>query len=105
MTGLPTAAFSHNEQRDRDAFFKKMLRFDADHATFLASSKEGTNDKSLNGIILGHAYTVLSWHLINDKNGREVRLVKLRNPWGADGEWIGEWSDKDSNNWTPKLKT
>jgi len=28
MTGLPTQAFKHNEEPDKDAFFKKMLRFD-----------------------------------------------------------------------------
>jgi len=36
-----------------------------------ASSGEGTNSESINGIILGHAYTVLSFHRINDRNQNE----------------------------------
>eukprot|EP00494_Astrolonche_serrata_P023274 UN23532 len=31
-----------------------------------------------------------------------VKLVKLRNPWGK-GEWTGDWSDS-SKLWTPELK-
>lgn len=34
--------------------------------------------------------------------GKEVKLLKLRNPWGS-GEWTGDWSDK-SELWTPELK-
>jgi len=51
MTGLPTKSFEHNEEKDKGAFFKKMLRFDQDHATILASSPPGTNDKKVNGIV------------------------------------------------------
>lgn len=28
----------------------------------------------------------------------------MRNPWGHDGEWTGEWSDKDEASWTPAIK-
>jgi calpain-15 len=51
MTGLPAKAFKHNEEGDKNAFFKKMLRFDNDHCTMLASSPDGTNDKKVNGIV------------------------------------------------------
>jgi calpain-15 len=34
---------------------------------------------------------------------QDVRLMKLRNPWGNKGEWNGDWSDK-SEKWTPELK-
>ena len=40
------------------------------------------------GLVDSHAYTVI-WH--GDAAG--VELVQLRNPWGGDGEWTGDWSD------------
>ena len=41
--------------------------------------------KVLQGIITGHAYTVLTVY-----EAGELRLVELRNPWGR-GEWTGDW--------------
>ena len=43
MTGLPTKNFEHKEIKDKDAFFKKMLRFDKDHLTILAGSNHGSD--------------------------------------------------------------
>ena len=54
------------------------------------------------GIVPGHAYTLLSAAKVKGKDGDEVKLVKLRNPWGS-GEWTGDWSD-ESDLWTPELK-
>lgn len=38
-----------------------------------------------------------------DAYGDNVKLVKMRNPWGTSGEWKGDWSDK-SDCWTPDLR-
>jgi calpain-15 len=54
-----------------------------------------------NGIICGHAYTVLSAVNLRTTRGM-VRLIQLRNPWGG-SEWKGDWSD-NSRLWTPELK-
>ncbi|CAJ1395150.1 unnamed protein product [Effrenium voratum] len=43
------------------------------------------------GLIKGHAYTVLSAY---SSEGGKVKLVKVRNPWGNEAEWEGDWSDK-----------
>lgn len=65
----------------------------------LASSVQGTNDQDVDGIVKGHAYTILG--TINfDAHGRHWQLVKLRNPWGKNGEWNGDWGD-NSDLWTP----
>jgi Calpain family cysteine protease len=46
-------------------------------------------------------YSLISAHEIVD-NGTNVKLLKLRNPWGC-GEWNGDWSD-NSNKWTDEFK-
>ena len=63
-----------------------------------ASVAVGDKSKTpLNGLIPGHAYTLLSAH---EEHG--TRLLRLRNPWG-DHEWTGDWSDK-SQQWTEQMK-
>lgn len=59
---------------------------------------EARNDE---GVISGHAYSLISIHEVKHE-GNNVRLLRLRNPWGS-GEWQGDWSDK-STMWTPALK-
>lgn len=49
-------------------------------------------EKDLNGIVTGHAYTVTSVYEDGD-----LKLVELRNPWGR-GEWKGDWG-QGSNMW------
>ena len=49
------------------------------------------------GLIMGHAYSFLDLNTIQipgpgGKGTEEVRLVRVRNPWGR-GEWEGDWSD------------
>lgn len=55
------------------------------------------------GIVPGHAYTLISAKAVTDKNGKDVKIVQLRNPW-KEGEWTGRFSDK-SDDWTDELKT
>lgn len=43
----------------------------------------------------GHAYTISQKAILNVR-GREVRLLRLRNPWGRI-EWKGAWSDHSSD--------
>lgn len=52
--------------------------------------------KGVYGLIKGHAYTVLSAY--GHDGGRGPCIVKVRNPWGNDAEWTGDWSD-DSDMW------
>lgn len=44
------------------------------------------------GLHMGHAYSFLDLNTIN-VDGKDVRLVKLRNPWGR-GEWEGAYGDR-----------
>lgn len=62
----------------------------------VCSSNPGSDsNKSQSGVVQGHAYTVLE--AINlTFDGKQHRLIKLRNPWGK-GEFKGQWSDDDPN--------
>ena len=39
---------------------------------------------------------------VTDASGNKIRLVKMRNPWGAE-EYTGDFSD-NSKKWTPALR-
>ena len=58
-----------------------------------------TDEESL-GLVSSHQYTLLDVKKVNDQNGNEVTLVKLRNPHGST-EWKGAWKD-DGSEWTPQ---
>jgi hypothetical protein len=53
------------------------------------------------GVISGHAYSLIAIHEF-EHEGSEVRLLKMRNPWGS-SEWTGAWSD-NSSLWTDELR-
>ena len=50
------------------------------------------------GLATGHAFSLISAVEVEGH-----RLCKIRNPWGNDKEWNGEWSD-DSPLWTESMK-
>eukprot|EP01004_Peranema_trichophorum_P010501 NODE_92_length_3836_cov_67.693779_g77_i0.p1 GENE.NODE_92_length_3836_cov_67.693779_g77_i0~~NODE_92_length_3836_cov_67.693779_g77_i0.p1 ORF type:complete len:1251 (+),score=148.92 NODE_92_length_3836_cov_67.693779_g77_i0:498-3755(+) len=50
-----------------------------------------------NGLIPSHAYALLQVYEMDD-----IRLIKLRNPWGH-AKWNGPWRDDDPQ-WTTRLK-
>jgi hypothetical protein len=50
------------------------------------------------GIIHRHAYSIL-----DVKQVGELHFIKLRNTWG-NSEWLGRFSDQDSESWTDALK-
>ena len=54
------------------------------------------DDKTQDGLLLGHAYSVTNVVIAKmDSGGKQETfpLVRLRNPWGNDVEWKGQWSD------------
>ena len=53
------------------------------------------------GLISNHAYSLINIYEINYEK-KNLKLVKLRNPWG-EKEFNGDWSDKSSK-WNDELK-
>lgn len=59
---------------------------------------ESDAEKSNQGLVLGHYYT-----LLDAKEAFNVKLLKLRNPWSQD-VWKGDWSDSDTSHWNAQTK-
>ena len=70
---------------------------------FMMAATPGStaNNTNNDGLIGGHAYSLISV-VEFEHEGQQVRLLKMRNPWGK-GEWTGDWSDK-SEYWTEELR-
>lgn len=56
------------------------------------TSQDAIEAKLDNGLVMGHAYSVTGSYTVQVR-GKEVNLVRIRNPWGQK-EWNGDWSDK-----------
>ncbi|XP_064623466.1 calpain-A-like [Lineus longissimus] len=50
------------------------------------------------GLVMGHAYSITNVVKATLRNGQQVELVRIRNPWGNEREWEGAWGD-DSKEW------
>jgi len=104
MTGGVTTTVAANRVLRKDKLWRELI--DADGEFVFALSALGTGwDWVKGGLALGHAYSILKATEEVDENGKKVRLVQVRNPWGERasngiGEWNGPWSD-GSKEWTP----
>ena len=84
-----------------DAFWEELKDADRRNYIMIASSKGSGEAESELGIISGHAYSLIDLYEI-EHHGQQVKLCKLRNPWGHK-EWSGDWSD-ESDKWTDELR-
>ena len=101
VAGVPSRSIRHKAVEDANEF-KSLIKFcDENQYTMIAATYGQGEGVDGNGIVAGHAYSLISCHEVKDE-GKPVTLVRLRNPWGR-GEWKGDWSDKSSK-WTPQLK-
>ena len=84
--------------QNRTTFFDNLgsaLTHDAMMGCSINADPDQREAKMSNGLVKGHAYAITAVVTLN-VNGRMVRLVRCRNPWGNDVEWNGAWSDRDS---------
>uniref|UniRef100_A0A915PM08 Calpain catalytic domain-containing protein n=1 Tax=Setaria digitata TaxID=48799 RepID=A0A915PM08_9BILA len=45
------------------------------------------------GLVKGHAYSITGMRLVETGRGK-IPLLRIRNPWGNEQEWNGDWSDE-----------
>lgn len=96
LTGAPTKTI----WTDQPELWENILKGEKRNWIMTAGSNDsesGSEDVAANGIVAGHAYSLLAGYEFKDpRTGSNVRLVKLRNPWG-DVEWNGKWSDRSAD--------
>ena len=98
IIGGPYENFDHPDSNAED-LWKELIAHE-DKKDVITAGTGGGSDTETNkfGLVLGHAFSVLGTKVLS--NG--VRLVKIRNPWGAES-FKGDWSDT-SDKWTEELK-
>jgi len=79
------------DSMDPDGMFDELVACNASTYLMAAGSNSGSDsDMSGQGVVQGHAYTILD--VRKEPAGTDLRLIQVRNPWGR-GEWTGAWSD------------
>ena len=112
LTGSPYEVYRDEMKKDTDKLWEKIL--DSDKKNYLMvtakNNREGEGQtidgkpemKHNNGLISGHAYSLIAAHEVTGSDRRQHKIVQIRNPWGK-GEWNGKWSD-NSPLWTQELR-
>ncbi|MCQ2819160.1 MAG: C2 family cysteine protease, partial [archaeon] len=102
ITGFPTEKLK-NDPNDKMKKKKKIKKAGEKGHLMSCGSKQTENVTKFD-LVQGHAYTLLAG---KDWPEKDINLLQIRNPWGLDaenGEWTGDWSDKDTKHWTPEAK-
>lgn len=94
IAGLPTDTY-YTKDTTADAAYT--LIADASAKGYVLSGSvsncgvNGDADYNSNGLVCGHAYSVLGASTVTD-NGNSVKLIEVRNPWSKD-TWNGNYRD------------
>jgi calpain-15 len=105
LTGAPTKYYLTGDSRRNEEIWKDISFGEQNNFVMTCGSgdlMDGADLMSSVGLVGSHAYSLLAALTVKDKYGKDVRLVRIRNPWGQ-GEWKGEWSDQSAS-WTPELR-
>lgn len=88
---------------NRDDFFHRLCAWDKANYIMACGSEDGSDRTSKQGIVQGHAYTLLK--CVEKPGGANVDLVEVRNPWGKGEFSVGKWTDEGSG-WSehPEVK-
>jgi calpain-15 len=100
LTEAPVVSYIHKKYKDSkiEELWDIIKQADKNNWIICTSTGDNKNAEAM-GLIQSHAYT-----LIGVNEDQNIRLVKLRNPWG-NFEWKGDFSDSSPLwNQYPKLK-
>lgn len=84
------------ERLENDELFQRMVAWHEQNYVIGAGTRPGSDHDSTQGIVDGHAYTVMT--CMADVAGSGINLVKVRNPWGRGEFKSGMWDD-DGPGW------
>lgn len=99
LTGAPYERIDKLAQNVDETWAKLLFHFSRNHVlTCYTQPGRVAEEKSPEGIVGGHAYSILDVVQTTDSRGNLARLLKIRNPWGR-FEWNGDFSD-NSSLWT-----
>ncbi len=99
ITGFSVERIFH-EKVDKEKLWEKVLKADKSDNIMCTSTSENEGTKKV-GLVENHAYTLIQARQM-EFDGEQLRLLKIRNPWG-NKEWNGRYSDK-SDLWTPEKR-
>ena len=114
LTGCPHRFYRHSAIKEKDALKERNRLFatilQADKlkypmcAAVAARADDGLNEVDVDeaGLQDEHCYSLIGATVLKLDNGKEERLIKIRNPQGRK-EWTGDWCDS-SPRWTPATK-
>lgn len=98
LTGAPS---DHYDISEHSSDYIWSLIYNADVANCIITATTDTDETETDseevGIEDGHAYTIMSAIPIYNTDGSlKANLLKMRNPWGDDGDYNATWNDDDS---------
>ncbi len=76
-----------NDELNFNDMFAHVLYYCRKRSVIAASSGAGSDKEDIDGVVQGHAYSIIS-----AKEVDSFQMINLRNPWGT-FEWKGDWSD------------
>uniref|UniRef100_A0A7S3U8F0 Calpain catalytic domain-containing protein n=1 Tax=Strombidinopsis acuminata TaxID=141414 RepID=A0A7S3U8F0_9SPIT len=85
------------ESVDENDMFEKLCAWDDQNYIIACGTKAGSDSQDTDGIVDGHAYTVLT--CINNAGGTDFDMIRVRNPWGKGEFKSGLWTD-EGEGWT-----
>ena len=98
LNGSPSE-MRHRDSYDANSIWDFITYHDNDRDIITCASPcTGNGDLGYTPVANCHAYTVISTHTFTRANGDLARILKVRNPWGAE-LYKGPWSD-NWNGWT-----
>lgn len=102
LTGAPYVRIE--DYSNLDLVWNKVYEANAKQfmMTCITKTSQVSEEKLNEGLVSGHAYTILDVKEVINSRGAKDRVFQIRNPWGK-FEWNGDYSDS-SNLWTPKQR-